>query len=76
MLMITWRRLAPAVGVAFLAKAQVVKAGRRQIFARADLFAEDSAGKRRQVATGETLLMPATIREGRDPPTALMVTAK
>jgi hypothetical protein len=34
-----------------------VKAGRRQIFAKAELFAEDEQGERHLVATGETLLV-------------------
>lgn len=55
--------LAPAIGAAFVAKGEVVKAGKRQIFTRADLFAENEAGERRIVATGETLLMPVSAPE-------------
>lgn len=51
--------LAPATGRAFVAKAQVVKAGKRQIFTRADLFAEAEDGTSRLVATGEPILMRA-----------------
>lgn len=51
--------LAPATGRAFIASARVVKAGKRQIFTRADLFAEAETGDRRLVATGETILMKA-----------------
>lgn len=51
--------LAPAVGRAFVAHGHVVRAGRRQVFTRADLFAEDEAGARKLVATGETILMTA-----------------
>lgn len=54
--------LAPAIGVAFVARGEVVKAGKRQIFTRAVLFAEDQTGACRPVATGETLLMPAQAR--------------
>lgn len=49
--------LAPAVGRAFVAHGYVVRAGRRQVFTRAELFAEDDAGARKLVATGETILM-------------------
>jgi uncharacterized protein (TIGR00369 family) len=51
--------LKPAVGKAFIAKGATVRAGRKQIFARAELFAENEAGERSLVATGETLLVPA-----------------
>lgn len=50
--------LAPAVGVAFLCKGEVVRAGKRQIFTRAELHAEAQDGSRKLVATGETILMP------------------
>ncbi len=49
--------LAPAIGKAFYAKGVVVKAGKRQVFTRADLFAEGADGARKLVATGETILM-------------------
>ena len=48
--------LAPAIGEAFTARGQVIKAGRRQVFARAEVFAEQ-AGARRLVAVGDTLLL-------------------
>jgi uncharacterized protein (TIGR00369 family) len=51
--------LKPAVGRLFVAKGTTVRAGRKQIFAKAELFAEDEAGERSLVATGETLLVPA-----------------
>ena len=51
--------LKPAVGRVFVAKGMTVRAGRKQIFARAELFAENEAGERSLVATGETLLVPA-----------------
>ncbi len=51
--------LVPAVGRAFVARGEVVRAGRRQIFTRAELFAENDAGARKLVATGETILMTA-----------------
>jgi uncharacterized protein (TIGR00369 family) len=51
--------LKPAVGRIFIAKGTTVRAGRKQIFARAELFAENEAGERSLVATGETLLVPA-----------------
>jgi acyl-coenzyme A thioesterase PaaI-like protein len=49
--------LAPARGDAFVARARVVKAGRRQVFARAELFAvRDDAEQ--LVATGDVILVP------------------
>jgi uncharacterized protein (TIGR00369 family) len=51
--------LRPAVGRVFVAKGATVRAGRKQIFARAELFAENEAGETSLVATGETLLVPA-----------------
>ena len=51
--------LAPATGTAFVARARarVVKPGRRQVFTRAELFAEREAGEV-LVAVGETILIP------------------
>ena len=49
--------LAPAVGSAFVARGRVVQAGRRQVFAAADLFALRDGAERR-VATGEAILVP------------------
>ena len=50
--------LKPAVGCRFVAKGITLRAGRRQVFARAELFAEDEQGKMSLVATGETVLVP------------------
>ena len=50
--------LRPAVGRTFVAKGTTVKAGRKQIFARAELFAENEQGEMLLVATGETLIVP------------------
>src|SRR5215475_6156253 len=50
--------LRPAVGRALVARGSMVRAGRRQVFARAELFAEDEHGAMSLVATGETLLVP------------------
>jgi hypothetical protein len=36
----------------------VVRAGRRQVFARAELLAENEQGETSLVATGETVLVP------------------
>jgi uncharacterized protein (TIGR00369 family) len=49
--------LAPAIGEVFVAKGQVVKAGKKQVFARAELFAQ-SGDKLKLVATGEAILVP------------------
>lgn len=51
--------VAPAIGVAFRAKAEIVKAGKRQVFTRAELLAEDKEGAQKLVAVGETILMPS-----------------
>lgn len=50
--------LAPAVGDAFVARGTLVKAGKRQIFTRADLFAEEK-GELKLVANGATILLRA-----------------
>jgi uncharacterized protein (TIGR00369 family) len=50
--------LAPAVAPAFIAEGHVTRAGKRQIFTRADLFAIDG-DTRNLVANGEALLMRA-----------------
>lgn len=50
--------LKPAVGRHFIAKGATVRAGRRQVFARAELFSGDDAGQLSLVATGETVLVP------------------
>ncbi len=49
--------LAPASASSFRAKGKVVKFGRRQIFAKAELFAADG-GKTELVATGSAILIP------------------
>ena len=49
--------MAPAVGQAFVARATVARAGKRQVFARADVFAEQD-GELRLVASGEVILVP------------------
>ena len=51
--------LKPAVGRLFIAKGSTVRVGRKQIFAKAELFAENEQGERSLVATGETLLIPS-----------------
>ena len=50
--------LKPAVGRVLVAKGSTLRAGRKQVFARAELFAEDEHGKTSLVATGVTLLVP------------------
>src|SRR4051812_30380999 len=49
--------LRPAVGERFIARAQVVKPGRTQVFTACELFAL-ADGVEKLVATGETLLTP------------------
>ena len=50
--------LKPVVGQVLVAKGTTVRAGRKQVFARAELFAENEEGETSLVATGETLLVP------------------
>ena len=50
--------LRPAAGRRFIAKGKTVRAGRKQIFASAELFAENDQGEKTLVATGETLMVP------------------
>ncbi len=49
--------LAPARGDSFVARARVVKAGQRQVFASAELFALRD-GAEHLVATGDVILVP------------------
>ncbi len=49
--------LAPARGNRFEARARVVKAGRSQVFANAELFAMAEGGEERLVATGTAVLV-------------------
>jgi uncharacterized protein (TIGR00369 family) len=51
------RCLAPATGATFLARGRVVQAGRRQVFAAAELFAIRE-GVERRVAIGDAILVP------------------
>ena len=49
--------VAPAVGQRFVAVGTVVKAGKRQVFTSAELYAEQD-GARKLVATGTAILVP------------------
>jgi uncharacterized protein (TIGR00369 family) len=50
--------LRPAVGDRFVARARVIKPGRKQIFTACDLYAVTADGEK-LVANGQTLLCPA-----------------
>ena len=50
--------LRPAVGRCFVAKGVTLQAGRKQVFATAELFAENEQDQRTLVATGQTVLVP------------------
>ena len=50
--------LRPAVGRRLIAKGTTIRVGRKQIFAKAELFAENDQGERSLVATGDTLMVP------------------
>lgn len=52
--------MAPAVGSSFVVKGEVVRAGKRQAFTRANLFAISPDGSVKHVASGETILLPVT----------------
>jgi len=50
--------LAPAVGTRFVARGRVLKAGRKQVFARAELLAIGDDQTSKLVATGDAILVP------------------
>jgi uncharacterized protein (TIGR00369 family) len=50
--------LKPAVGRRFVARGSTIRAGRKQVFAKAELLADDGQGRMSLVATGETVLVP------------------
>ncbi|RZL66339.1 MAG: PaaI family thioesterase [Variovorax sp.] len=53
--------MAPAVGRHFVARGRVVKAGRKQVFAAAELYAEGGDGQpEKLLATGNAILVPVT----------------
>jgi uncharacterized protein (TIGR00369 family) len=56
--------LAPAVGRSFVARGRVVKAGRKQVFAGEELFAEQENGELLLVATGNAILVPVEAPAG------------
>ena len=50
--------LSPALGRAFIARGKVVKAGRKQVFATAELYGEGEGDSLKLVATGSAILVP------------------
>jgi len=50
--------LSPALGHAFIARGKVVKAGRKQVFATAELYGQGEGDSLKLVATGSTILVP------------------
>jgi uncharacterized protein (TIGR00369 family) len=56
--------LAPAVGRAFVARGRVVKAGRKQVFASAELYAEQENDELLLMATGNAILVPVELSAG------------
>lgn len=50
--------LSPGVGEAFVTRARVVKAGKRQVTVRADVFAQQENGEK-LIATATVLILPA-----------------
>lgn len=61
--------ISPAVGHAFVARGRVVKAGRKQVFAVAELYAQGEGagageGELKLVATGNAILVPVEEAQG------------
>ncbi len=50
--------LAPAIGEALFSRGTVVKAGRRQVIVRADVWAEQAGADPRHVATAQATVIP------------------
>ncbi|MDQ0590157.1 PaaI family thioesterase [Variovorax paradoxus] len=50
--------LSPALGRAFIARGKVVKAGRKQVFATAELYGQGDGDSLKLVATGSAILVP------------------
>lgn len=50
--------LSPAIGGAFVARGRVLRAGRKQVFAAAELYGEAEDGGLKLVATGNAILVP------------------
>ncbi|MBT2335270.1 PaaI family thioesterase [Variovorax paradoxus] len=50
--------LSPALGHAFIARGKVVKAGRKQVFATAELYGQGDGDSLKLVATGSAILVP------------------
>lgn len=50
--------VAPAMGTALRSRGTVIKAGRRQVVVRADVWSEDEAGETRLVATAQGTIIP------------------
>jgi len=50
--------LSPALGRAFIARGKVVKAGRKQVFATAELYGQGEDDSLKLVATGSAILVP------------------
>lgn len=50
--------LSPGIGEAFIARGHVVKAGKRQVVTRADIFAA-SAGEEKLIAVASAVILPA-----------------
>lgn len=50
--------LAPAIGAALRSKGKVIKAGKRQVVVRADVWSEDADGKTKLVACAQGTIIP------------------
>jgi len=50
--------IAPAVGHRFVAKGRVVKAGKKQVFTKGELYAQGENDSLKLVAIGDTILVP------------------
>ena len=65
--------ISPAIGSAFVARGRVVKAGRKQVFVVAELYAQPEGkgeDELKLVATGNAILVPIAVEELQPKPAA------
>jgi uncharacterized protein (TIGR00369 family) len=59
--------LSPAIGRIFVARGKVVKAGRKQVFAAAELYGQGEGDSLKLVATGNAILVPVAPEQEAPP---------
>ncbi|MDH6593622.1 uncharacterized protein (TIGR00369 family) [Variovorax sp. TBS-050B] len=62
--------LSPAIGRVFVARGRVVKAGRKQVFATAELHGQGEGDSLKLLATGSAILVPVEEAPPATPPRA------